>query len=63
LASTCIRRIYLLIFHLDAVYFAARDPSTPMGVQKLAAVLAAYCLRPIDLVPTSSRSWNISMTC
>ena len=33
------------------VYFAARDPQAPMGVRILAAVVAAYALSPIDLIP------------
>lgn len=33
------------------VYFAARDPLAPMGARILAAVVAAYALSPIDLIP------------
>ncbi len=33
------------------VYFAARDPLAPMGLRILAAVVAAYALSPIDLIP------------
>jgi uncharacterized membrane protein YkvA (DUF1232 family) len=33
------------------VYFAARDPRTPLGVRLLALGIAAYALSPIDLVP------------
>lgn len=33
------------------VYFAARDPQAPMGLRILAAVVAAYALSPIDLIP------------
>ena len=33
------------------VYFAARDPQAPMGARILAAVVAAYALSPIDLIP------------
>lgn len=34
-----------------AVYFAARDPETPLAVRALAIVVAAYALSPIDLIP------------
>lgn len=34
-----------------AVYFAARDPETPLVVRALALVVAAYALSPIDLIP------------
>ena len=33
------------------VYFAARDPETPMVVRVLAVMVAAYALSPIDLIP------------
>ena len=33
------------------VYFAARDPRTPLGVRLLALAVAAYALSPIDLIP------------
>lgn len=34
-----------------AVYFAARDPRTPIYVRLLALAVAAYALSPIDLIP------------
>lgn len=34
-----------------AVYFAARDPQTPLAVRILALAVAAYALSPIDLIP------------
>lgn len=34
-----------------AVYFAARDPRTPMLAKGLAIAVAAYALSPIDLIP------------
>lgn len=34
-----------------ALYLAARDPRTPWYAKALAAVVAAYALSPIDLVP------------
>ncbi|MBG6076335.1 YkvA family protein [Polaromonas sp. CG_9.11] len=34
-----------------AVYFAARDPETPLWVRVLAIAVAAYALSPIDLIP------------
>ncbi|NDK38462.1 DUF1232 domain-containing protein [Pseudoxanthomonas gei] len=37
--------------HTLTVYFAARDPRTPMWVRVLAALVAAYALSPIDLIP------------
>lgn len=33
------------------VYFAARDPRTPLLVRALAVLVAAYALSPIDLIP------------
>lgn len=33
------------------VYFAARDPRTPVFVRLLALAIAAYALSPIDLIP------------
>lgn len=33
------------------VFFAARDPRTPMMVRVLAILVAAYALSPIDLIP------------
>lgn len=33
------------------VYFAARDPRTPLFVRMLAILVAAYALSPIDLIP------------
>ncbi len=33
------------------VYFAARDPQAPWGARLLAALVAAYALSPIDLIP------------
>lgn len=33
------------------VYFAARDPRTPLAVRLLALAIAAYALSPIDLIP------------
>jgi uncharacterized membrane protein YkvA (DUF1232 family) len=34
-----------------AVYFAARDPRTPLWLRCLAIAIAAYALSPIDLIP------------
>lgn len=34
-----------------AVYFAARNPRTPMMVRLLALAVAGYALSPIDLIP------------
>lgn len=34
-----------------AVYFAARDPRAPALARCLAAIVAAYALSPIDLIP------------
>ncbi|HEX6363353.1 MAG TPA: DUF1232 domain-containing protein [Albitalea sp.] len=34
-----------------AVWYAARDPDTPMLVRLLALAVAAYALSPIDLIP------------
>lgn len=33
------------------VYFAARDPRTPLPVRLLALAVAAYAFSPIDLIP------------
>ena len=41
--------------HLKAealtVWFAARDPRTPLAARVLAACVAAYAFSPIDLIP------------
>ena len=37
--------------HTLTVYFAARDPRTPVFVRVLALLVAAYALSPIDLIP------------
>ena len=37
--------------HTLTVYFAARDPRTPLPVRVLALLVAAYALSPIDLIP------------
>ncbi len=34
-----------------ALYLAARDPRVPLTVKALAALVAAYALSPIDLIP------------
>ena len=34
-----------------AVYFAARDPQTPLLARALAVLVAGYALSPIDLIP------------
>ena len=40
-----------LKLHTLTVYFAARDPRTPLLVRVLAVLVAAYALSPIDLIP------------
>lgn len=37
--------------HTLTVFFAARDPRTPLLVRALAVLVAAYALSPIDLIP------------
>jgi uncharacterized membrane protein YkvA (DUF1232 family) len=34
-----------------AVWLAARDPRVPLAVKAFAALVAAYALSPIDLIP------------
>ena len=34
-----------------ALWFAAKDPRTPWCARAVAAVVAAYALSPIDLIP------------
>ncbi|HYC53979.1 MAG TPA: YkvA family protein [Candidatus Binatia bacterium] len=34
-----------------AIYYAARDPRTPIVARMLAALVVAYALSPIDLIP------------
>ena len=34
-----------------ALWFAARDPRTPLAARLLALLVAAYALSPIDLIP------------
>jgi uncharacterized membrane protein YkvA (DUF1232 family) len=33
------------------LYYAVRDPRTPLGVKMLAGAIVAYALSPIDLIP------------
>jgi uncharacterized membrane protein YkvA (DUF1232 family) len=33
------------------LYYAVRDPRTPIGVKLLAGAIVAYALSPIDLIP------------
>ena len=33
------------------VYFAARNPSTPIAIRLFAVLIAGYALSPIDLIP------------
>ncbi|MGB5354800.1 MAG: YkvA family protein [Woeseia sp.] len=37
--------------HTLVVYFAARDPRTPLWVRAIAVLVAGYALSPIDLIP------------
>jgi uncharacterized membrane protein YkvA (DUF1232 family) len=37
--------------HSLVVYYVARDPRTPIYVRVLAALIGAYALSPIDLIP------------
>jgi uncharacterized membrane protein YkvA (DUF1232 family) len=37
--------------HALTVYYAARDPRTPILVRLLALLVAAYAFSPIDLIP------------
>jgi uncharacterized membrane protein YkvA (DUF1232 family) len=34
-----------------AIYLAARDPRVPLAIKVFAALVAAYALSPIDLIP------------
>lgn len=34
-----------------ALYFAVRDPRTPLAAKLLAGIVVAYALSPIDLIP------------
>ena len=47
-AKDCARRIKRDVV---AVYFAARDPRTPIVARLMAMAVAAYALSPIDLIP------------
>lgn len=44
-------RLHALKRETVALYFAARDPRTPLVAKLLAAVVVAYALSPIDLIP------------
>jgi uncharacterized membrane protein YkvA (DUF1232 family) len=45
------RRARLLKRDTYALYLAARDPRTPWYAKVLAAVVVAYALSPLDLIP------------
>ena len=38
-----------------ALWFALRDPRTPLPAKIVAALVVGYALSPIDLIPDSSR--------
>lgn len=44
-------RLHALKRETMALYFAACDPRTPLVAKLLAAVVVAYALSPIDLIP------------
>ena len=44
-------RVHALKREAVALYFAARDPRTPLIAKLLAVALVAYALSPIDLIP------------
>lgn len=45
------QRVRLLKAETFALYLAARHPSTPWYAKMLVAVIVAYALSPIDLIP------------
>jgi uncharacterized membrane protein YkvA (DUF1232 family) len=46
-----IEKLRRLKRELHAIFIAARDPRTPWVARLLAAVVLAYALSPIDLIP------------
>lgn len=48
---TLVERLRALKRETMALYFAARDPRTPIVAKVLAGVVVAYALSPIDLIP------------
>ena len=51
MALTLAQRIESLKRETLALYFAMKDPRTPLGAKVLGAVVVAYALSPIDLIP------------
>ncbi len=51
LVATLKAKAQALKRHALTVYFAARDPRTPLPVRALALLIAAYAFSPIDLIP------------
>jgi uncharacterized membrane protein YkvA (DUF1232 family) len=49
--GTLKRWAYAVKLDVLTVYFAARDPRTPLAIRLLALLVAAYALSPIDLIP------------
>jgi uncharacterized membrane protein YkvA (DUF1232 family) len=45
-----------------ALYFAFRDPRTPWYARVWGALVLAYALSPIDLIPDFIPSWAILTT-
>lgn len=45
------RRAKALRRDVVAVWIAARDPRTPLAARAVAALVAAYALSPVDLIP------------
>jgi uncharacterized membrane protein YkvA (DUF1232 family) len=50
-AGTWTERARALKRQVIAIYFAARDPRTPWYAKALVAIVVAYALSPIDLIP------------
>jgi uncharacterized membrane protein YkvA (DUF1232 family) len=51
LPTTWREKVRLLKRETMALYFAIRDPRTPIGTKILAGVVVAYALSPFDLIP------------
>lgn len=49
--TTLRERIRALKRETLALYFAVRDPRTPLLAKLVAGVVVAYALSPIDLIP------------
>lgn len=58
LAGSLRHKVRALRRETETLYFALRDPRTPLVAKLLAGVIVAYALSPIDLIPDFIPVWG-----